>query len=97
MPTYVTLANYTDQGIRNVRESPDRLGAAQTLIKELGGEMKQFYMTMGTYDMVLVSDMPDDEAAAKFSLKVGSLGNVRTTTLKAFDEPEYRRIIAELP
>lgn len=97
MSTYVLLANYTDQGIRNVKDSPGRLDAAQTLIRELGGEMKQFYLTMGAYDIVVVTELPSDEAAAKLALKLGSLGNVRTTTLKAFTEPEYRTIIAELP
>ena len=97
MPTYVTLANYTDQGIRNVKESPGRIDAAQALIKELGGEMKQLYLTMGGYDLVLITEMPSDEAVAKLTLKIGSLGNVRTTTLKAFPEPEFRQLISELP
>ena len=97
MPTYITLANYTDQGIRNVKESPGRLDAGQALIKELGGEMKQVYLTMGGYDLVFITEMPSDEAVAKLSLKIGSLGNVRTTTLKAFPEPELRALIAELP
>ncbi len=97
MSTYILLANYTDQGIRTIRESPGRVDAAQALIRELGGEMKQFYLTMGTHDMVVITELPSDEAAAKLALKLGSLGNVRTTTLKAFTEPEYRTLIAELP
>ncbi len=97
MSTYVLLANYTDQGIRNIKDSPGRVDAAQALIRELGGEMKQFYLTMGAHDMVVITEMPSDEAAAKLALKLGSLGNVRTTTLKAFSEPEFRTIISELP
>ncbi len=97
MSTYVILADYTDQGIRNVKDSPARLGAAQALIKELGGEMKQFYLTMGAHDIVVITEMPSDEAAAKLALKLGSLGNVRTTTMKAFSESEFRTIISELP
>ena len=97
MPTYVILINYTDQGIRNIKDSPKRLDAAKKLLKEMGGEFKQFYLTMGAYDIVTVVEAPDDEAIAKFALASSSLGNVRTTTLKAFPEAEYRRIIAALP
>ncbi len=97
MSTYVILADYTDQGIRNVKDSPGRVDAAQALIRELGGEMKQFYLTMGAHDIVLITEMPSDEAAAKLALKLGSLGNVRTTTLRAFSESEFRTIISELP
>ena len=97
MSTYIVLANYTDQGIRNVTDSPSRLEAVKNLLLELGGEMKDFYLTMGGYDIVVVIEAPNDEVAAKFALKTASFGNVRTTTLKAFPEAEYRRIISELP
>jgi uncharacterized protein with GYD domain len=97
MATYVILINYTDQGIRNVKESPKRLDAAKKLLKGLGGEFKQFYLTMGAYDLVAVVEAPNDEAIAKFALASGSLGNIRTTTLKAFQEAEYRKIIGALP
>lgn len=97
MATYITLANYTEQGMRSIKESPARLDAARKLASDLGGTLAQFCLTMGAYDFVVVSEFPDDEAAAKFTLTVGSLGNVRTTTLKAFPEPDYRRIVQELP
>lgn len=97
MPTYIILINYTDQGIRNVKESPKRLDAAKKLLKSMGGEFKQFYLTMGAYDLATIVEAPNDEAIAKFALVVGSLGNIRTTTLKAFPEDEYRKIIAALP
>lgn len=97
MPTYIVLSSYTDQGIRNVKDSPKRLDAAKKLLKDLGGELKEFYLTMGSYDIVVVADAPSDEVAAKFALAVGSLGNVRTTTLRAFPEGEYRKIVAGLP
>ena len=97
MPTYIGLLNYTDQGIKNIKDSPDRLDAAKNLAKDLGGELKQFYLTIGAYDMVILCDLPDDAAAAKFNLTLGSAGSVRTTTLKAFTEDEYRDIIAALP
>ena len=97
MPTYISLVNYTDQGIRNVKDSPKRLDAAKKLLKTLGGEVKDFYLAMGTYDLIIVVEAPNDEAMAKFALALASTGNVRTTTLKAFPEAEYRRIIAALP
>ncbi len=97
MPTYISFASYTDQGIRNVKDSPKRLDAAKDLVKNLGGELKQFYLTMGVYDIVIVLDLPGDDAAAKFALSLCSLGNVRTTTVKAFTEAEYRDIVASLP
>ena len=73
-----------------------RLDAARKLARDLGGDLTQFCLTMGVYDFVAVSEFPDDETAAKFALAVGSLGNVRTTTLKAFPEDDYRRIIQNL-
>ena len=97
MPTYIGFANYTDQGIRNVKDSPKRLDAAKDLARDLGGERKQFYLTMGAYDIVIVFDLPDDDAAARFALSLCSLGNVRTNTVKAFTESEYRDIVASLP
>ncbi len=97
MPTYVSLINYTDQGIRNVKDSPKRLDAAKKLLKDMGGEMKAFYLTMGGYDIVTVAEAPNDETVAKFVLALASSGNVRTTTMKAFPEAEYRKLIAGLP
>ncbi len=97
MPTYISLINYTDQGIRSVKDSPKRLDAAKKLLKNLGGEVKEFYLTLGGYDIVVIAEAPNDEVIAKFVLALGSLGNVRTTTLKAFAETEYRKIIAGLP
>jgi uncharacterized protein with GYD domain len=96
MPTYVSLINYTDQGIRNVKEGPKRLDAAKKLLKDLGGELKAFYLTMGSYDVVSVVEAPNDETLAKFVLVLASGGNVRTLTMKAFTEPEYRKLIATL-
>ncbi len=97
MATYIILVNYTDQGIRDIRDAPNRLDAAKALAQDLGGEFNHVYLTLGTYDIVAVLELPNDEAAAKFALAVGSRGNVRTTTLKAFLEDEYREIIAALP
>ncbi|HSA82791.1 MAG TPA: GYD domain-containing protein [Geminicoccaceae bacterium] len=96
MAQYIMLANWTDQGIRNVKDSPARLDAAKQLWKKQGAEITAFYMTMGSHDMVVIVEAPNDEAVAKIVLGLGSAGNVRTTTLKAFSEAEYRKIIQTL-
>lgn len=97
MPTYISLVNYTDQGIRNIKDSPKRLDTAKKLLKDLGGDLKAFYLTLGQYDIVTIAEAPSDDVIAKFALALGSAGNVRTTTLKAFPEAEYRKIIQGLP
>lgn len=96
MPSFITLGSWTQKGIENVREGPRRLEAAREAASSVGGELKSFYLVFGRYDFVAISDFPDDEAAAKFALRVGSLGNVRTETLRAFDEQQYRSIISAL-
>ena len=96
MATYLMLLNWTDQGMRNIKESPKRMDAAKKLAKDLGGEIKTVFMTQGSFDLVFVAEMPNDEKVAAFVLKLGSLGNVRTTTLKAYSEDEYRKIIGSL-
>ncbi len=97
MSAYIILLNWTDQGIRNVKESPNRLDAARQLASTLGVELRDFYLTMGDYDMVAVVEADDDSAAARFALAIGSGGNVRSTSLKAFAETEYRDLIKSLP
>jgi uncharacterized protein with GYD domain len=96
MTTYVTLVNWTDQGIREVTSSAKRLDAARKQMEAMGGHLHHCYMTMGDYDLVLVSEAPDDAVAARFTLMMGRQGNVRTKTLKAFPEAAYREIIASL-
>jgi uncharacterized protein with GYD domain len=92
MAKYIMLCNWTDHGIQNVKDSGNRLDKARDLAKSLKGELKDFWMTMGQYDFVVTVDMPDDEAMATFTLRVASAGAVRSTTLKAFDEPRYRAL-----
>src|SRR5512147_2599670 len=96
MVTAVMLLNWTDHGIKNVKESPKRLDGVKKLAKDMGGEVKSFYMTLGVHDLVLIVDLPNDEKVATFGLKLGSLGNVRSTTLRAYSEDDYRRIIGGL-
>lgn len=96
MPTYIMLANWTDQGARDVKDSPRRLDTAKKALEDVGGEFKSFFLTMGDFDMLAVYEAPDDAVAARFVLQVGQLGNIRTRTLKAFPESAYREIIASL-
>ena len=96
MTTYILLTNYTDAGMRHIKDSPKRLDAAKALLRDMGGELKAFFMTMGEYDIVAVYEAPDDAVAARFTLMLGMTGNVRTKTLKAFPETAYREIIARL-
>ena len=96
MPHYVTLLRYTQQGIAKVKESPARLDAARKAAAAVGGKIHDWYLTMGHYDAVFVAEFPSDEACAKFTLSVSSLGNVTTQTLKAFTEDQYRKIISSL-
>ncbi len=97
MSTYIILSNYTEQGIRDVKDSPARLDAVKKLLGDLGGRLTAFYLTMGSYDIVVIIDLPSDQAAARFALTIGALGNVRTTTLKAFTESEFKDIVQSLP
>jgi uncharacterized protein with GYD domain len=97
MPHYVTLLRYTQQGASKIKESPTRLDAAKKAAGAHKGKITAWYLTMGKYDAVLISEFPDDEAAARFMLSTGAMGNVSTQTLKAFSEAEYRKIIASLP
>ncbi len=96
MPTYITLVKWTDQGIRNVKESPRRLAAFKKGVEAAGGKVIGFYLTMGRYDMVVIVEAPSDEAATTVILSVGRLGNVRTETMKAYPEEQYRGIIAKV-
>ena len=96
MGHYVTLIRYTQQGAAKIKESPKRLDAAKKAAGAAGGKIHAWYLTMGKYDAVIISEFPNDEAGAKFMLSTGSMGNVTTQTLKAFTETEYRKIVASL-
>ena len=96
MTTYILLVNWTEAGIKNVKESPQRLDAAKKLLRDMGGEFKSFFLTMGEYDMIAEYEAPDDAVAARFAFQLGQLGYIRTRTLKAFPEAAYREIINSL-
>ena len=96
MATYISLVNFTDQGIRNIKESPDRFTAFKTMAEKMGVSVKGFYYTVGQYDMVAVVE-GTDEAATATLLKLGSLGNVRSQTLRGFSLDEMKKIIGSMP
>ena len=96
MPSYLSLASWTDQGIRDLKSAPDRLDAVKEAVQAAGGRVIFFYMLMGEYDMAILIEMPDDDAAAQVALHTGMSGNVRTETMKAFTEEEFRTVIGGL-
>ena len=96
MNTYIALVNWTQKGIQEFRESPSRIEKAKAAVAAAGGEMKSIYVTLGRYDMIAVIEAPDDAAYAKVMLILGSKGGVRTETLRAFTEDEFRNIVAEV-
>ena len=97
MPTYISLIQYTQQGLQKVKDSPGRLDAARKAFEKEGAKIKDFYLVMGEYDIVIVTEAPNDEAVAKLSLSHGAAGNVRTKTSRAFTEGEFRKLIQSLP
>jgi uncharacterized protein with GYD domain len=97
MSTYIILWRYTQQGIEKIKESPARLDKAKQAFRAVGAEFKAFYLTLGPYDGIAVVEAPDDATIAKLALATGALGNIRTETLRAFTEDEYRKLIAGLP
>jgi uncharacterized protein with GYD domain len=97
MATYIVLTKYTQQGIQNIKESPARFDAAKKAMQSMGGDIKQVFLTMGQYDLVIIAEAPDDETIGKFILATGSLGNVSTQTMRAFTEDEFRKLAAGLP
>jgi len=96
MSTYISLLRFTQKGIEGVKESPGRLDAARKAFEKGGARLKDFYLVSGQYDAVVISEAPDDATAAKVSLSLATRGNVRTETLRAFTEEEFRKIVAEL-
>jgi uncharacterized protein with GYD domain len=96
MATYISLIRFTQKGIENIREGPKRLDAARERFRAAGAELKAFYLVNGQYDAVVIAEAPDDETIARLALGIGSLGMVRTETLRAFTEDEYRKIVASI-
>ncbi len=97
MATYIGLIKYTDQGIKNIKQGPKRVAAARLAASKYGCKLVSFHLTFGPYDAVIVVEAKDEDAVAAFTLATGSLGNVGTLTMRAFNETEFKRIVAKLP
>ncbi|WP_063678850.1 GYD domain-containing protein [Bradyrhizobium neotropicale] len=97
MATFILTIDWTDQGIRNVRDAPKRSQAAKELAKKVGVEIKDIYLTSGAHDILVLAEAPLGDHITKFALALGSLGNVRTSTSRAWTEAEWTKLISELP
>lgn len=95
MASYILLINFTDQGIRSIKTWPDRVAAARDLVESYGGSITSLYLTMGIHDAIATIDNVEDESIAAIILRLGQLGNIRTTTLRAFPEADAKRMIQE--
>jgi uncharacterized protein with GYD domain len=96
MPTYINLNSWTDQGIRNIKEAPQRIDAFKKAVEAVGGKVVGFYVTMGKYDIITIVEAPSDEAIANIALGTGSKGSIRTETMKAFTEDQFRNMLTKL-
>ncbi|HYT39822.1 MAG TPA: GYD domain-containing protein [Acidimicrobiia bacterium] len=96
MATYIVLMNWTEQGVAEAGDSPNRANAAASALRKLGGRMKSVWWTMGPYDAVSIIEAPDDETVTAFALAVGAQGNARTVTMRAFDKPEMQKVLDRL-
>ena len=97
MPTFILTLNWTDQGVRGVKDAPKRSQAAKELAKKLGVEVKQVYLTSGEHDLLIIVESSSGDNVAKFALASASLGNVRTSTARAWPEAEFTKLVSELP
>jgi len=96
MATYIMLLNWTDQGVRTAKDTVDRARAFREASKAMGATIGTLHWTLGAYDLVTSFDAPDDETATRLGLALGALGNVRSTTMRAFGESEMERIVGGL-
>ena len=97
MATYIALVNFTDQGIRHIRQTTERANGLMNAAANLGIKIKDIYWTMGAFDAVFTAEAPDDETMTAFAASMGSLGNIRTQTMRAFSAQEMNQILAKLP
>jgi uncharacterized protein with GYD domain len=96
MAMYVVLVNFTDQGVRNLKDTTKRADAAREMAKKFGVTFKDLYWTLGSYDEVIIFEAPDDASIAAFLASVGALGNIRTQTLRGFSQADMSGILAKL-
>jgi uncharacterized protein with GYD domain len=97
MPTYLTLTNWTEQGIKNVKDTVKRFETAKQMARAEGVTLKEVYYLMGAYDALLVVEAPDDAAVSRVTLAAGMQGNVRTVTMRAFTKDEMTALVGRLP
>lgn len=97
MATYMLVFHYTDEGMRNIKQSPPRFDDNKELYQAMGAKIVGFYMTTGDFDGVMIVEAPDEQTMAKLSLTVSSKGAIRTKILRAYSEDEYRQIIDAVP
>ena len=97
MPTHIGLYKLTDQGVKNIKDAPGRVEEAIKGVEAMGGKVIGIYSVMGEYDYVTIGEFPSDEVAMTFAFALGSRGNVRTTTLKAFTKEEFAEIVKKVP
>ena len=97
METYIILGNFTQEGANKIKESPARIDAARKAVEAAGGKFQSWHLTMGRYDFVVVTEAPDAKAAASILLAIGGLGNVRTETMRALTEEEFKEVVASMP
>ena len=96
MPTFIIMMNWTEQGIRNIKDERKRAEQCRRTAKKLGVEIRQTYLTNGQFDLVCIVESANSDNVAKFCMQIGALGNVRTLTVQAWPEAEYRKMISEL-
>jgi uncharacterized protein with GYD domain len=96
MATYIVLASFTDQGVKNIKDTTKRADAAKELAKKYGATAKEFFWTMGKHDVVVIFEAPDDAAMTALSMSIGALGNVRTQTMRAFTRNEMDGVLTKL-
>ncbi len=97
MPTFIITMNWTEQGVRNVKDAPKRANTAREVAKKLGVEIKQTYLTNGDADFISIVEAASGDNIAKFCMQIGAMGNVRTRTVRAWSEAEYVKLISDLP
>jgi len=96
MATYIVLGNFTEQGIKNVMDSPKRADAVKAMGQKLGVTLKDIYWTLGAYDIVAICEAPDEVSITAFGLSIGKLGNVRTQTLRAFSAADMSSVLGKV-
>jgi uncharacterized protein with GYD domain len=97
METYVILGNYTQQGVSAIKEGPARVEAVRKAVEATGGKVLGFYLTMGKYDFVVISEIPNTKVGAAVLLSMGAQGNVRTESMRALTEDEFKEVVAKMP